>query len=156
MPEDYLASLAEWVPFYFDTGYTNYVDAAIASVKKKDVTTRIARIGTPTGTSSALRRGMRVQKYGRTTDYTIGVIRDVDYRTTISYKRSGGRSGPVGFRDQVLCSRYTSGGDSGSAVCSMSGKVVGLHFAGSESSSIFNKIDRVLEALSIEVTTEDF
>ena len=32
---------------------------------------------------------------------------------------------------------------------------VGLHFAGSDSSSIFNPIEFVLEELSIELVTED-
>jgi hypothetical protein len=59
----------------------------------------------------------------------------------------------VGFRDQVLCTRYSASGDSGSAVLNMEKEIVGLHFAGSDSSSIFNRIGHVLDALSIEVVT---
>ncbi len=97
---------------------------------------------------------MQVQKTGRTTDYTVGVIQDIDYRLPLDYKRPGGGTGRVGLRDQVLCTRYTDAGDSGSAVLNMQGKVVGLHFAGSPSTSIFNRIQDVLDALKIEVVTE--
>jgi hypothetical protein len=98
---------------------------------------------------------MQVQKTGRTTDFTIGVITDINYRLPMSYKKPGGGTGRVGMRDQVLCTRYTAGGDSGSAVLNMNKEVVGLHFAGSPSSSIFNKISNVLVALNIEIVTQN-
>lgn len=152
---DVLGTLAEFVPFNFTaTGYPNLVDAAIAKVKASDVTSAIRLIGVPAGVSKVLRRGIQVQKTGRTTDYTRGVIQDVDYRMALDYKRPGGGNGRVGLRDLVLCTRYTDGGDSGSAVLNMDKKVVGLHFAGSDSSSIFNKIGNVLDALKIELVTE--
>jgi hypothetical protein len=148
-----LAKLDSWVPFVFSaTGYTNLVDAAIARVSKRSVTDVIRIIGKkPTGVSRTVRRGMRVQKVGRTTDYTIGIVSDIHYRLALHYKKPGGGNGRVGLRDQVLCTRYTAGGDSGSAVLNMSERVVGLHFAGSPSTSIFNKIENVLTLLDIEV-----
>jgi hypothetical protein len=66
----------------------------------------------------------------------------------------GGGTGLVGFRDQVLCTCYTAGGDSGSAVLNMSKKVVGLHFAASPSTSIFNPIKFTQAALKIEIVTD--
>lgn len=152
---DVIAELAAWAPFQFTTaGYPNLVDAAIAKVKKAaDVTSAVRLIGVPKGTSNVVRRGMRVQKTGRTTDYTIGVIKDINYRLALRYKKPGGGTGRVGLADQVLCTRYTAGGDSGSAVFNMSGKVVGLHFAGSPSTSVFNRIEHVLTALDIELVT---
>jgi hypothetical protein len=154
-PADVIAELAEWAPFQFTaTGYPNLVDAAIAKVKQaRLVTSAVRLIGVPKGTSRTVRRGMRVQKTGRTTDYTTGVIKDINYRLALTYKKPGGGSGRVGLRDQVLCTRYTAGGDSGSAVFNSSGKIVGLHFAGSPSTSIFNRIENVLAALDIEVVT---
>jgi hypothetical protein len=152
---DLIAVLADWVPFQFTTtGYPNFVDAAIAKVKKAaDVTSAVRLIGVPKGTSSFVRRGMQVQKTGRTTDYTIGVIKDINYRLALRYKKPGGGTGRVGLADQVLCTRYTAGGDSGSAVFNMSGKVVGLHFAGSPSTSVFNRIEHVLTLLDLELVT---
>ena len=152
---DRIGKLSEFIPFDFaQAGFPNLVDAAIAEVDSDDVTSAVRLIGVPKGSSTYVRRGMRVQKTGRTTDYTQGVIRDTDYRMRLSYSRPGGGSGPAGLRDQVLCTRYTAGGDSGSAVFSMSGKVVGLHFAGSPSSSIFNKIRNVIDLLDIEIVRE--
>lgn len=155
-PDDLLCELAEWVPFQFTADdYPNTVDAAIAKVlKKKDVTSAVRLIGVPKGVSTVVRRGMQVRKSGRTTDLTIGEIKDVDYRLALNYKKPGGGTGRVGLTDQVLCTRYTDGGDSGSAVFNNGGKIVGLHFAGSTSSSIFNRIGNVLDALGIEVVTE--
>ncbi|HEX5103001.1 MAG TPA: trypsin-like serine protease [Pirellulaceae bacterium] len=154
-PGDVIAELADWAPFQFTTtGYPNLVDAAIAKVKKAaDVTSAVRLIGVPKGVSKFVRRGMQVQKTGRTTDYTVGVIKDINYRLALRYKKPGGGTGRVGLGDQVLCTRYTAGGDSGSAVFNMSGKVVGLHFAGSPSTSVFNRIEHVLSALDIELVT---
>ncbi len=151
---DVLAHLSEWVPFNFTlTGYPNQVDAAIARVRASSVTSAIRLISVPAGVSRRVVRDMRVQKTGRTTDYTQGIIRDVNYRMALNYKRPGGGQGRVGLQDLVLCTRYTAGGDSGSAVLNMQRKVVGLHFAGSPSTSIFNKIGNVLDALNIDVVT---
>jgi hypothetical protein len=153
-PGDVLAHLDEFVPFEFTTiSFPNLVDAAIAKVARSRVTSKIRLIGVPAGVSATVRRGMRVQKTGRTTDYTQGIIQDVNYRLALTYKKPGGGSGRVGLRDQVLCTRYTAGGDSGSAVLNMQRRVVGLHFAGSPSTSIFNKISNVLTLLNINVVT---
>lgn len=157
-PDDVLGELAEFVPFQFtEDDFPNLVDAAIAAVRKREeVTSRVNLIGVPKGFSTVVRRGMKVKKCGRTTDLTIGEIKDVDYRLPMFYKDGNGGSGRVGLRDQVLCTRFTAGGDSGSAIFNMSGKIVGLHFAGSPSTSIFNRIGNVLDALDLEIVTEEF
>ena len=74
---------------------------------------------------------------------------------------SGSRGSGDGINSPVLDSGESlskslsswGGGDSGSAVFNMAKQVVGLHFAGSPSSSIFNRIEHVLTALDIEVVT---
>ena len=154
-PGDIVGQLEDFVPFQFTaSGFPNLVDAAIAKLRANIKAIKAIRlIGVPAGVSTTLRRDMQVQKTGRTTDYTVGVITDINYRLPVPYKKPGGGTGRVGLRDQVLCTRYTAGGDSGSAVLNMKKEVVGLHFAGSPSSSIFNKIANVLTALSIEIVT---
>ena len=57
----------------------------------------------------------------------------------------------AGFRDQVLCTKYTDSGDSGSLVCDMQGVAVGLHWAGSQSVSIFSPIAFVFQQLDISL-----
>lgn len=151
---DRLARLSEFQPFTFSrVGYSNYVDAAIAEVDPSRVEHSIRILGVqPAGVGRTLRRGMQVQKVGRTTDHTVGVIRDVDYRFSLNYKNpASGRRSRVGFRDQILCSRYTAGGDSGSLVMNMREYALGLHFAGSPSTSIFSRIRDVFVALDIEL-----
>lgn len=150
---DTIAYLAEFVPFDFSDGFNNLVDAAIAKVKStQSVREEIRILGIkPVGVSTALSRGMRVKKVGRTTDFTIGQITDLHYRLRLTYQKSAKTKASAGLRDQVLCTRYTQGGDSGSAVLNDQNRIVGLHFAGSPSTSIFNRITNVFEALDIEL-----
>jgi hypothetical protein len=165
VPGDRIARLAAFQPFEFTaTGFPNLVDAAVARVERASSVSDVLRIlgVKPVGVSFTVSRGMKVQKVGRTTDFTTGEIQDVNVRLALTYKRPGHeskffrrrghtRTGRVGLRDQVLCTRYTAGGDSGSAVLNSSKRVVGLHFAGSPSSSIFNRIEHVFAALDLEL-----
>ncbi len=152
---DSFARLTDFVPFEFtETSFPNLVDAAIAKVRRRSWAgpkLRILDIA-PAGVSKTVRRGMHIKKVGRTTDYTTGVITDVHLRLALKYHRpSGSGRARVGFRDQVLCTRYSAGGDSGSVVLNNNDKIVGLHFAGAASGSVFNRITHVLELLDIEV-----
>lgn len=154
VPPDGLARLADFAPFDYGDGFPNLVDAAIAKVHSdRSVTGAIRIIGLrPMDVSHTLRRGMRIKKVGCTTDLTFGQIQDVDFRVRIPYKRDGfSQKALVGFRDQVLCTRYSQGGDSGAIILNRRDEVIGLHFAGSPSASIFNRIDHVFRALDIEL-----
>jgi hypothetical protein len=152
---DSFARLTDFVPFEFtDTSFPNLVDAAIAKVRRRSWAGPKLRILdiTPAGVSKTVRRGMHIKKVGRTTDYTTGVIADVHLRLALRYHRpSGSGRARVGFRDQVLCTRYSAGGDSGSVILNNNDMIVGLHFAGAASGSVFNRITHVLELLDIEV-----
>lgn len=153
LPQDSLAKLAEFVPFRFSsTGYPNLVDAAIARVARTRAVREIRILGVaPQGVDLRIRRGQLVQKVGRTTDHTTGIVRDVHYRLALRYQKTPGVHRRAGLRDQVLCSRYTAGGDSGAAVLDARKRLVGLHFAGSPSTSIFNRIEHVFAALDLEL-----
>ena len=155
--DDMIARLSEFVPYdYSQDGFSNLVDAAIA-----EITLDVAQVSPliqsinigPKGVLSGLRRGMRVQKVGRTTGHTWGTILDTDFQAIVEHKDPAmpGRKAKVLFGDQVLCSRYTDEGDSGALVLSSGGFAVGLHFAGSASASVFNRIGHVLAALAIEL-----
>lgn len=153
-PKDAAATLTRFKPFAKGGAFVNRVDAAIAAPLKarlRDLRADIKGLGLPRGEASA-KRGMKVVKVGRTTGKTTGTVRDVNFRIKINY---GAGVGVIGFRDQVLCTRYTKGGDSGSLVLDAKSKrAVGLHFAGSPTSSVFNPFDQVRKALRIKLVTK--
>jgi hypothetical protein len=99
---------------------------------------------------------MEVVKVGRTTGETVGTIKDIHFRFICPYPDVGN----VGYLDQVFCTRYSNGGDSGSLVLEhKTGKAVGLHFAGFPDKtgvmgSVFNPIDQVLQALGVTLVTK--
>ncbi|NNF38680.1 MAG: hypothetical protein HKN71_08430 [Gemmatimonadetes bacterium] len=162
---DVIAAFARAEPFVFsDEGFENRMDAAIARVLEPHQVRRGLRVlrRPIRGVARVLRRGMEVMKVGRTTDHTVGVVQDVDFHFPMDYKRPGHRSehfarpghgerGRVGFRDQVLCTRYTDVGDSGAAVLNRRGYLLGLHFAGSPAASVFSPIRPIFRALRIDL-----
>jgi hypothetical protein len=151
---DVVGKLLESVIFDFDPGFNNICDAALATLNdQNNVTASIPFIGIPSIGAPALAPGQQVQKSGWTTGHTTGLIKDVHYRTYMSYPKPGGGWGTVGFRDQVLCEKYSSGGDSGALVCDMTGRAVGLHWCGSDSISVFSPITFVLDALGVQLWT---
>ncbi|HEX2607729.1 MAG TPA: hypothetical protein VHK91_10135 [Flavisolibacter sp.] len=154
-PADRIGTLHDFLPFTKGGDFVNPADCALASIDAGKLSILKAGIkggDVPKGTLKP-KRGMRIVKVGRTTGKTTGEIRDVNFRTTIDY---GAGVGVIGFTDQVLCTRYTEGGDSGSLVIEKaSGKAVGLHFAGSEEGSVFTPIETVLEALKVKLVTKE-
>lgn len=124
----------------------NLVDAAIARpIRVEDIETAIMDIGTPSGTAEGA-LGMAVRKSGRSTGYTTGEIVQVDVTADIDYDGRTAR-----FTDQLMCGAMSEGGDSGSVVVDESGHLVGLLFAGSDSTTLMNRIDNVFEALEISL-----
>lgn len=130
----------------FDSAISaNYVDAALA-VPTVPISREIVEIGTPQGIETAY-LGMPIQKFGRTTFHTTGTIEQINVMSSVSY---GGAKVAI-FYGQLLAGAMSAGGDSGSAVLSMNQKVVGLLFAGSDTTTLINPIDKVIEALGVAV-----
>ena len=152
---DLVATLHKFKPFILGDDFFNDVDCAIAKPIKTrivDLVSEIKGLGVPKGII-APKRGMKITKVGRTTGKTVGEIKDVHFRFTIKYDEPG--IGVIGFKDQVLCTRYTDGGDSGSLVLDRkTGKAVGLHFAGANGGSVFAPIDKVLKAMNVQLVTK--
>lgn len=124
----------------------NTVDCAIAKPLSADlVDPDILHIGIPTGVGSAT-LGTPVQKSGRTTGLTTDQITQIDVTVTVNY---GGQLAI--FRNQLMAGAMSQGGDSGSAVLDMNKQVVGLLFAGSNTTTIMNPIQFVLDALQVQV-----
>lgn len=159
--QDRIATLGAFVPFNYATdGFPNVVDAALAEIARPPIAYRLAFLGgnsNPSRLSNSVRVGMKVQKTGRSTGHSWGRIIDTDFQAIVPYPDPDdpAKTRNVLFRDQVLCTRFTDPGDSGALVLSSSGRVVGLHFAGSPDVSVFNRISRVFEALDVELETSD-
>ena len=157
-PKDLIAKLVDFVPFQLGDDFLNHVDCAVALPLPKrmgHLRSEIKGLFVPRGTSKPL-RGMEVVKVGRTTGETVGTVKDIHFRFICPYPDVGN----VGYLDQVFCTRYSDGGDSGSLVLDrQTKKAVGLHFAGFPDKkgvmgSVFNPIDQVLSALGVTLVTK--
>jgi hypothetical protein len=123
----------------------NLVDAAIARpLSNADVSAEILDIGSIQGLGRG-ELGMRVQKSGRTTSLTLGEIVQVDVTADVQY----GAGQIARFTDQLMAGAMSQGGDSGSAVLNDGRQLVGLLFAGSDNSTIINRIENVFSALNL-------
>ncbi|MEN8181294.1 MAG: hypothetical protein ABFS46_02030 [Myxococcota bacterium] len=123
----------------------NLVDAAIARpVEDGDLSEDILGIGKIESLAEA-ELGMALQKSGRTTGFTTGQIEQVDVTVDVQY----GPGRIARFRDQLLAGAMSQGGDSGSAVLDDRKRLVGLLFAGSDNSTILNRIQHVFAALGL-------
>lgn len=126
--------------------YENLVDAAVATPIGPEVIDYkiLGGIGKPVGVGSA-NLGDLVQKYGRTTQYSSGVVMQVDATVDVQY----GEGKIARFTDQVITYAKSAGGDSGSSFLDMKGNLVGLLYAGSTTITIFNRIEHVFDALKL-------
>lgn len=146
-PKNLVAKLSASTKFVKGEKFVNRADAAIAEIDAAHLDDiNLAILGAKKSLKTAKpERGMKVIKRGRTTGDTESTVQDVHFRFILEYDEVG----KVGFIDQVLCERYTAGGDSGSLVVEKkTGKIVGLHFAGANGGSVFSPIQDVLKALN--------
>ena len=125
----------------------NLVDAAIARpLNPNDVKDEILQIGAIQGTAEG-ELGMAVKKSGRTTGFTTGEIQQVDVTANVQY----GEGKIAQFTDQLMAGPMSQGGDSGSAVLDDNNRLVGLLFAGSDSTTIMNRIQNVFTELGVSL-----
>jgi hypothetical protein len=123
----------------------NLVDCAIAEpLNVNDVKNEILNIGTISGSAEGT-LGMSLQKSGRTTGLTTGSVQQIDVTVRVSY----GTNKTATFVDQLMAGAMSQGGDSGSAVLNDQKQLVGLLFAGSDTTTIINRIQNVLQALQV-------
>jgi len=90
--------------------------------------------------------GLLVRKSGRSTGLTTGSVIVVDATVSVDYE--AGQS--AHFDNQILTSPMSKPGDSGSLlVAANTQQAVGLLFAGSDQTTIYNPIQAVLDSLEV-------
>jgi len=139
-------------PFAIEQPHPNLVDAAVARpVNQGYVKTEyLFGIGELKGIRD-LQLGDKVQKVGRTTEYTVGTVEGVQTMTKVQYG-----SGKIATFDDQLEIRSSDGefsapGDSGSAILSDDGYIGGLLFAGGSGVTIGNRISNVVSILGVRL-----
>lgn len=156
---DVIGELFDFVPLRFTNDPNapnppvNKVDAACALVHTfGDFTREIFWVGYPKGWRSRqsveqdVQNGnTKVQKCGRTTGYTQGVISSVSFDGFVRYD-----SGFAFFEDQMLIEpgSFSDSGDSGSGILDMNENIAGLLFAGGPTHTIANFIEDVWQQLA--------
>jgi hypothetical protein len=126
----------------------NQVDAAVARpLDDSLIRNDILEIGEVTGTTPPA-LGMQVQKSGRTTGHTTGEITVLDTTIDVSY----GQGRTARFEHQFLSGPMSQGGDSGSLLVGVAAPLaVGLLFAGSDQTTVYNPIQAVLDCLNVNI-----
>lgn len=124
----------------------NKVDAAICRpTEDPDLSDEILGIGVPTGFNLNVQIGQPVKKSGRTSAVTEGFVVYTDAAINVNYGNKLAM-----FEDQLVVSALAQPGDSGSAVLDGQDKVIGLLFAGSDTTTVVNKIGNVIDALQLD------
>lgn len=150
VPGDEIARLYSFVPIFFGSpDRYNLVDAALAKPRdQRMVIASIVNLGIPKGTVEAT-LGMEVVKSGRTTETTAGKVIGIDVTSAVNYG-----VGIAYFRNQIMTTNMSAGGDSGSLLLSRKTQEgTGLLFAGSSAVTLHNNLANVLMALGVELIT---
>ncbi len=158
-PTDAIGTLHDFEPIRFCEPFPvcpeNRIDAAIAvtTAAHLDNSTPSNGYGTPRGRTTSARLGAAVQKYGRTTGHTKGRITGINATMNVNFRDRTAR-----FFGQIVVSGngFSGPGDSGSLIVvdgsgSEDRRPVGLLFAGSETTTLANPIDLILDRFDIEI-----
>lgn len=123
----------------------NVVDCAIGEpLENSMIIPDILEIGLVQGVTTPV-LNMEVKKSGRTTGLTFGQITVLDAMVDVQY----GPGRVLRFDHQIITTNMSSPGDSGSLLLDVNNLAVGLLFAGSNTATIHNPIQDVLELLSV-------
>ncbi|WP_138429763.1 serine protease [Fodinibius saliphilus] len=149
-PRDMVGRLSRFIPIRFKNSRTtprNYVDAAIAEVPFHIANREVYWIGHVKDLYAAPKVGDIVQKVGRTTNFSTGRVKSINATVDVNY----GNGRIARFAHQILTSRMSAGGDSGSLVTTLDEEAVGLLFAGSPYVTVLNNILYVQSLLNIRI-----
>jgi hypothetical protein len=156
-PADRLATLDRFITIQFAPQtpverHNNVVDCALGAVEFQDATREQYFSGAPRAwrRKANIAVGDLVKKTGRTTNISFGRIIAVDATIDVNY----GTAGTARFKDQILTTNISAGGDSGSLVTSLDNVATGLLFAGSSVVTVANHIENVRTLLRVEIAEQ--
>jgi PKD repeat protein len=166
-PADRIGTLADYQAIDFTLSGQNHMDAAIAAVSAADVavSTPPDGYGAPNaqpydldanndGNVDASLIGLNVKKYGRTTRLTAGEVTDINATVEVCYEVLLWFCLKSAYMyDQIIYTNLSQGGDSGSLIVTddANNSPVSLLFAGSDTHTIGNRIDLVLQRFGVTV-----
>ncbi|MDO8631289.1 MAG: hypothetical protein Q7R41_12425 [Phycisphaerales bacterium] len=132
---------------------TANVDVGISTARSNvDATGAIIDLGAPCTQTQNATLGLPVIKSGRTTGTTTGSITSINTSVSIQYQKgcNQGKKFTISYTNQLVTGAMSAGGDSGSVLFSNDGTLnpVGLLYAGSSSSTIYNPVQHVVNALT--------
>lgn len=138
----------------------NVVDAAIIRPSQQAISAYpsirsminsfIPEAGVPHANTVAVEAGDQIKKGDtRTTTHGQGQVKFVDVRVRVNYS-----SGVKEFDHQIITTSVSDSGDSGSLGMDLEGQPFGLLFAGSDSVTIWNPIEDVLNSLDLTLKPE--
>ncbi len=148
-PGHHIGHLLDWVPIDL-SGLPNRVDCAIASTGRNRVQRIICSIGSVHGARTA-QRGLLVQKHGRTTGHTWGLVTDTNATIYVNY----GPAALACFVHQIAIQAegaFSVPGDSGAVVLDVKHRACGLLFTAADEENIAfaNPVRAVLQKLHIQ------
>lgn len=161
-PADYIGAIVDFVPFVptIDPAAPNFntIDACLCSMNPGAVLacTPADGYGFPSSGARDALIGEAVQKYGRTTGFTQGVVTAVNVTIPVNFS-----TGVFFFQNCIEirssgAGLYLDSGDSGSLTVSAPGRTpVGLNFAGGGGFGYANPIVAVLQRFDITIDSSD-
>lgn len=152
-PNDTIAYLSKFIPIKFSNPVDkiiNIVDGALAIITDLSLVARkIAVVGSIRGLIDP-KINLSVKKFGSITELTTGVIIVTDATLKIEFSSQK----VAAFKDQIITSKMSDKGDSGSILLDQFNSAIGLLCADSKNITVYNPIRKVLEALNVDIITE--
>ena len=147
-PKDVLARLSRFVPLFLDKA--NDLDCAVAEPLKEDlVDPEIIGLGPVAGLATPT-INMTVLKSGRGSGVTRGKVLAVNATVRVEYS-----VGLLKLQHQVVCSRMSQSGDSGSLLVDANNRAIGVVFSGSRRLTVSSPIKPVLDALNVDLVVAE-
>lgn len=144
VPKDVVGMVSEFIPVDIE-GEENLEDAALVETDRSKASIDIAFKGAINGVDF-VHLGQIVEKVGATTELTNGVVENINATLKINFLGK-----EVIFKNQIITTKMSNKGYSGSILLSTSKKALGLLMADTNNISIFNNINNILDTLEVYI-----